>query len=81
MDIFCKLVISETGKIAQIFHENGRLVAEILVHGPLLKTALACHKELPIVIGRPNVFRGELYGLAGWEYLNVEEERIEEKTI
>ena len=31
--------------------------------------------------GRPNVYRGEVFGLAGYEYLNIESEKIEEKTI
>jgi hypothetical protein len=38
-----------------------------------------CEANTPITKGRPNVFRGELFGLAGYEYLNVAQEKIEEK--
>jgi hypothetical protein len=74
-----KLVFNPTGKIVQIFHENGRLIAQILVHGPLAEVAQNCAEYQPIIKGRPNVFRGELFGLAGYEFLNVLEERIEER--
>jgi hypothetical protein len=75
----CILSISDSGRIAQIFHTNGRLITELLVHGPLLHVAQNCEANIPITKGRPNVFRGELFGLAGYEYLNVEQEKIEEK--
>jgi hypothetical protein len=77
----CTLTLSDSGKIAQIFHTNGRLIAELLIHGPLRATARNCHESRPILTGRPNVYRGEVFGLAGYEYLNIESERIEEKTI
>lgn len=79
MTISTKLEISDSGKIVKIFHENGRLIAEVLVKGPLLQAALNCHDNVPIVTGRPNVYRAECFGLAGWEYLNCETEQIEEK--
>jgi len=75
----CILSISNTGRIAQLFHNNGRLIAEILIHGPLLRVAQNCHEEAPIIPGRPNVYRAECFGLAGYEYLNVTEESIQEK--
>ena len=81
MNIPCTLALSDSGKIAQIFHTNGRLIAELLVHGPLLKVALNAAALRPILTGRPNVYRGEVFGLAGYEYLNIESEKIEEKTI
>ena len=71
--------VTESGKILRLFHENGRLVAEILVHGPLNRVLQNCEDELPIISGRPNVFRGELFGLAGYEYLNCDTEVIEER--
>ena len=80
LEVPCILSISETGKIAQLFHTNGRLIAEILIHGPLLKVAINCHESRPVLTGRPNVFRAECYGLAGYEYLNIDDEVIEEKT-
>jgi hypothetical protein len=52
---------------------------EALVHGPLLKVSQNCDEEAPILRGRPNVFRAEVFGLAGYEFLDVDSERIEEK--
>ena len=81
MTITCKLELSDSGKIAQLFHTNGRLIAEILVHGPLRKVAKNCEESRPILAGRPNVYRGELFGLAGYEFLDISTETIKEKTI
>ena len=75
------LEISESGRVLRIFHENGRLISELLIHGPLSKVMKNCDEQRPILNGRPNVFRGECFGLAGYEFLNVSEERIEEKII
>ena len=75
----CILTLSDSGKIAQIFHSNGRLIAEILIHGPLLKVAQNCHDSRPILTGRPNIFRAEAFGLAGYEFLDTDNEAITEK--
>lgn len=74
-----ELQISDSGKIARLLHTNGRIIAEFLVHGPLKKVVDNCERESPIVSGRANVYRGELFGLAGYEYLNIDEERLEER--
>lgn len=79
MTINSKLVFSDSGKLCKIFHTNGRLIAELLTHGPLQEAAENCNNLRPIIPGRPNVFRGEVFGLAGYEFLNVNEERIEER--
>lgn len=72
--------VSESGKIIQIYHDtNRRLIAEIFVHGPFGQVLRNCAENNEIIKGTPNVFRGELFGLAGYEFLNVEEERIEER--
>lgn len=67
------------GKILFITAENKRTIAEVLVHGPLESCMNNAARNVPIERGRANIFRGELFGLAGYEYLNIEEERIEEK--
>jgi hypothetical protein len=74
-----KLVLSETGRTARLFHKNGRLIAEFLVHGPLLEVTTNCQENKEIIKGRSNVFRAEIFGLAGYEYLNMTDERIEER--
>lgn len=65
----------------RILHENGRILAEILVHGPLHKVAQNCDEEKPIINGRANIYRGECWGLAGYEYLNIDTECVEERVI
>lgn len=74
-----RLIISESGKLLTIKHSNGRIIAEILVHGHLKRVMQACENDEDILAGRANIFRGELHQLAGYEYLNKEEECIEEK--
>ena len=66
-------------KIATLKHENGRIIAQFLYHGPLNAVALNCVKQQPIINGRPNMFRGELYQLAGYELLDIENERVVER--
>jgi hypothetical protein len=66
-------------KIATLKHENGRIIAQFLYHGPLDAVVLNCVRQQPIINGRPNIFRGELYQLAGYELLDVEKERVVEK--
>jgi hypothetical protein len=73
------LELSESGKILYLTHPNGRKIAEILVHGPLASVLENCNQEKPLLKGRPNIYRGELFGLAGYELLDVENERIIEK--
>lgn len=73
------LILSDSGKIAKLFHTNGRLIAEILIHGPLLKVAQNCAESRPILSGRPNVFRAEAFGLAGYEFLDTTNEVVTEK--
>lgn len=75
----CTIEVSTSGRIARIVHENGRVVAEMLIHGPLAKVMEHCDGRAPILNGRANIFRGELWGLSGYEILNINEERIEEK--
>lgn len=74
-----KLEFSESGKIVRITSDNGRIILEALVHGPLKKVAENCTSNNSIVPGRANMFRGELYGLAGYELLDTENERVIEK--
>lgn len=76
----CILELSPSGKIARITAANGRIIAEVLVHGPLNKVVENCANNVPIVNGRPNIYRGELWGLASYELLDLEEEAIKEKT-
>ena len=71
--------IQVRGKIARIKHENGRIIAEFLVHGPLSSVIENCNSNVPITKGYPNIFRGELFGLAGYEILDTENECIIEK--
>lgn len=73
------LDISDTGHSAELRLENGRIIAQFLVHGLLKRVAENCLSDLAIQNGRPNIFRGELFQLAAYEYLNVEDERIEER--
>ena len=79
MKIPCTLEIEENSKVGRLIHANGRTVAEFLFHGPLEAIAINCDGQRPILPGRPNIFRGELFGLASYEYLNVAEQRIEER--
>lgn len=91
MTITCTLEIKATAhtqlrvngevysKIATLKHENGRIIAQFLYHGPLDAVVLNCVRQQPIINGRPNMFRGELYQLAGYELLDVENERVVEK--
>ena len=74
-----QLEFSTSGRLCRIFHENGRLIAEFLVHGPLAQVAQNCDNLVPIVQGRLNVFRAEVWRLAGYEYLDLEGERITER--
>jgi hypothetical protein len=73
------LKLSESGRILRLLAPNNRIIAEILVHGPLAKIVQNCVDNKPILRGRANVYRGELYGLTGYEILNIEQERIEER--
>lgn len=74
------LDISDSGKFAEIRLESGRIIAQFLVHGLLKRVAENCRFENEILPGRPNIFRGELFQLAGYEFLNRENETIEEKN-
>ena len=73
------LDISDSGKFAELRLLNGRIIAQFLVHGLLKRVADNCISGNEILSGRPNIFRGELFQLASYEYLNVAEEKIEEK--
>ena len=73
------LDISESGKTAELRLENGRIIAQFLIHGLFKKVSENCINGSGIITGRPNIFRGELFQLASYEYLNIEEEKIEEK--
>lgn len=75
----CTLEVSQTGKTVRIIHENGRVIAELLVHGCLARVAENCARNEPIIAGRSNLFRGELYQLAPYEILNFAEEFIVER--
>jgi hypothetical protein len=78
--VTAEINISETGRLLRIIHPgNGRIIAEILVHGHLKRVIAACDNSEPIQHGRANIFRGELFQLAGYEFLNTENESIEEK--
>lgn len=74
------LEISDSGKFAEIRLENGRIIAQFLIHGLLKRVAENCMNGTEIISGRPNIFRGELYQLAPYEYLNDRDEQIEEKV-
>ena len=71
--------ISPSGRLLRLTHSNGRIIAEILIHGPLRQIVDNCESDMPIVRGRPNIFRGELFGLAGYEILDTASECIKEK--
>ena len=71
--------IKVEGKVLFITAPNGRTIAEILFHGPFESCMINAANNLPIKKGTANIFRGELYGLTGYEYLNVKEGRVEEK--
>ncbi len=73
------LDISDSGKFAELRLNNGRIIAQFLVHGLLKRVSENCVSRNEILAGRPNIFRGELFQLASYEYLNREEEMIEEK--
>lgn len=70
---------SDSGRIIRFTHENGRIIAEIYVHGPFKNVLENCDQNLRITNGRANIFRGELFGLAGYEILDLENERITER--
>ena len=72
-------IFSPSGKIWKLQAPNGRIIAEILVHGPLRAVVENAEEGKKILPGRANIFRGELFGLCPWEFLNVDLERIEEK--
>lgn len=74
-----ELQISNSGRLLRIKHANGRIIAEILVHGHLWKVLENVDNGMPIQAGRANIFRGELYQLAGYEVLDVDAEVITEK--
>lgn len=79
MTVNASLDLTPSGRILTIQGENGRVIAEILVHGPLGRVIENCKNDRPVERGYANIFRGELFGLAGYEFLNVEKERIEER--
>ena len=71
--------VSDSGRILTILHKNGRLIAEVLVHGHFKRVLEACENDEEIFRGRANIFRGELFQLAGYEFLNKQDETIQEK--
>ena len=73
------LALTNSGRILTLTAINGRIIAEILVHGSLSDVLSNCLTEKPITKGRANIFRGELFQLAGYEVLDTENERIIEK--
>ena len=82
----CTLEFSDSGKILWVKLSGNIVVAELMIHGPLDKVLRAAARSRPNHTETehngqplPKVFRGELFGLAGYEYLNKTEERIEEK--
>jgi hypothetical protein len=75
----CRLELSESGRFMRLKAHNGRIIMEALVHGPLAQVAYNCSVSASIASGRPNIFRGELHGLSGYEILDVENESIYEK--
>lgn len=64
------VIIENNGKICTIRNKQGVVLAEILVHG-FLERALDSNGIY--------VFRGELYQLAQYEYLDKENQMITEK--
>jgi hypothetical protein len=66
-------------RVMRITHDNGRIIAELLVHGALSRVMDNCDTEAPIVKGTASIFRGELFQLAGYELLDIENECIREK--
>lgn len=73
------LQFSDSGKICRILSSNGRIIAEMYVHGPLVVCALNAMNNKEIVKGRPNIYRGELDFLDKNEFLNTRNECIEER--
>ena len=86
MKYSCTLEFSNSGRIAWLrLSGQKESLAEFYVHGPFANVADAAASArtsanatafAPVI---PKVFRAEVFGLAGYEYLNKTEERIEEK--
>lgn len=69
-----KAEISQTGRSLTLYSESsGQLIAEIIVHGFLARAM-----EMSEQIGT-YVYRGEMFQLAGYEYLDKENEVITER--
>jgi len=73
------LEISDSGKLAEIRMESGRIIAQFVVHGLLKKVAEHCNSGSEILAGKANIFRGELYQIAPYEYLDREKEVVLER--
>lgn len=74
-----RLELSDSGKICKLKTESNRTIAELFVHGYLKRVIENAIDNVPMINGKPNVFRAEVYQLAGYEFLNCDEEMIEEK--
>lgn len=70
------LSISESGEIAIITAGNGRVIAELLVYGPLKQAAQNASNNTPPERGRVNIFRGDMNQLEKDEFLDIEAELI-----
>lgn len=69
---------SALGRTVRILNAtNGNLIAEILVHG-FLKRAFDSSEFVDAGASR-YVFRGELFQLAGYEFLDIPNEQITER--
>src|SRR5260221_884247 len=83
----CWIRFDATRAAARVENNNNQpiTIAEFLVHGPLDRIAkLAVGAVAPTPIQKegqilPKAFRGEIFGLAGYEFLNKTDERIEER--
>ena len=79
-DIKCKLEqVGKSGRMYQITHENGRIIAQFIVHGPFQTVLDNCVSKEPMARGKANIFRGELFGLSSWEFIDTEKGCVYEK--
>lgn len=74
-----EMQFSDSGKICKILADNGRIIAELLCHGPMVKCAINADRNNEVISGRANIYRGEVHGLTAYEFLDVENETIEER--
>ncbi len=87
----CYIQFSDSGKTARLVHKNGMTLAELVIHGPFATRTNEIHTRV-CRCGHASAactckryeeaehapFRGEVYGLAEWELLDLKEEKVYE---